>query len=178
VAKEYTKLLSTCTLSAGHAGEVAWIVKMLKKYQSRYEKVGKTMDIPWWFVGITHALEASFDFNSHLHNGDPLSARTVQVPKGRPKKWNPPNDWESSAVDALTYQGYAGQTDWSATRALYRFEGYNGWGYRPKGINSPYLWSFSTHYTKGKFTSDGHYDPNAVSKQCGAGVLMKQLGVA
>ena len=157
---------------------MAWIVKKLNQYRNRYEKVGDTMNIPWWFVGITHALEASFDFGSHLHNGDPLGKRTVQVPKGRPKVWNPPNDWESSAVDAMTYQGYAGQADWSATRALYRFEGYNGWGYRPKGINSPYLWSFSNHYTKGKYVADGKYDANAVSKQCGAGVLMKQLGVA
>ncbi len=48
-------------------------------------------------------------------------------------------------------------------------------GYRRKGIHSPYLWSFSNHYTKGKFTNDGVFDSNAVSKQCGAAVLLRRM---
>ncbi len=173
----YQKLFDTLAVRPDKKGEVAWHVKQLKASQARYEKVGGALGIPWWFVGITHALEASFNFKGHLHNGDPLSARTTHVPKGRPAKWNPPNDWESSAVDALTLHGYAKQKDWSIPRALYRFENFNGWGYRGKGINSPYLWSFCNHYSKGKYTSDGKYDPNAVSKQCGAAVMMKALGL-
>lgn len=129
-----------------------------------------------WFDNA-QALEGSFNFKGHLHNGDPLTARTAQVPKGRPKKWNPPSDWESSAVDALTMKGYASQTDWSLERALYRFESYNGWGYRGIDIGSPYLWSFSKHYTKGKYVKDGKYDPSAISKQCGATVMLKALGI-
>jgi hypothetical protein len=54
-------------------------------------------------------------------------------------------------------------------------ERYNGFGYRPKGIHSPYLWSFSNHYTKGKFTADGHFDGDAVSKQIGAAVLLRRM---
>ena len=34
---------------------------------------------------------------------------------------------------------------------LYRLEAYNGFGYRQYQINFPYLWSFATCYTKGKF---------------------------
>jgi lysozyme family protein len=97
------------------------------------------------------------------------------VPKGRPPVWNPPNDWLSSAVDALQFQKFTGLTDWSVARALYRWEAYNGWGYRRKGINTPYVWSFSNHYTKGKFVRDGVFDPNAVSKQCGTAVMLKAL---
>ncbi|MER9240906.1 DNA/RNA non-specific endonuclease [Mesorhizobium sp. M0633] len=174
---EYKALYQSCTVRPERKGEVTWYVKKLNDFRSRYEKVSSVLDIPWWFIGVTHALEGSFNFKGHLHNGDPLSARTVQVPKGRPKKWNPPNDWESSAVDALTMKGYASQTDWSVERALYRFEAYNGWGYRSRGINTPYLWSFSNHYTKGKYVKDGKYDPSAVSKQCGAAVMLKALGV-
>ncbi|CAN7217953.1 DNA/RNA non-specific endonuclease [Mesorhizobium sp. LjNodule214] len=174
----YQALYDSLTVRPDKKGEVAWYVKKLTLYRPRYEKVGAAIGIPWWFVGITHALEGSFNLNGHLHNGDPLGHRTVQVPKNRPVKWNPPNDWESSAVDALTYQGYAKQKDWSIPRALYRFEGYNGWGYRGGiGINTPYLWSFSNHYTRGKYTSDGHYDSSAVSKQCGAATMMIALGI-
>ena len=43
------------------------------------------------------------------------------------------------------------------------------------GINTPYLWSFSNHYTRGKFTSDGNWDSSAVSQQCGAGVILHDL---
>jgi lysozyme family protein len=175
--KEYSALYQSCAIRPEHKGEVAWYVKKLNDYRTRYEKVGGELGIPWWFVGITHALEGSFNFKGHLHNGDPLSARTVQVPKGRPKKWNPPNDWESSAVDALTMKGFATQTDWSIECALYRFEAYNGWGYRGRGVNTPYLWSYSKHYTKGKFVKDRKYDSSAVSKQCGAAVMLKALGV-
>ncbi|MBB2671536.1 UNVERIFIED_ORG: lysozyme family protein/DNA/RNA endonuclease G (NUC1)/V8-like Glu-specific endopeptidase [Rhizobium esperanzae] len=173
----YEKLFETCTIRPEKKGEVAWYVKKLTGFRPRYEKVGSALGIPWWFVGITHALEGSFNFKGHLHNGDPLTARTVQVPKGQPKKGNPPFTWETSAVDALTLKGFEGQSDWSVARSLYRFEGYNGWGYRGLGINSPYLWSYSNHHTKGKFVKDHKYDPNALSKQCGAAVMLKALGV-
>jgi len=38
-------------------------------------------------------------FKLHLHNGDPLTARTVNVPKGRPKTGQPPFAWGISAKD-------------------------------------------------------------------------------
>jgi lysozyme family protein len=35
--------------------------------------------------------------------------------------------------------------------------------------------SFSNLYSKGKFVQDGHFDPNAVSKQCGAALMLKAV---
>jgi hypothetical protein len=77
--------------------------------------------------------------------------------------------------------GFANQTDWSLPAVLYRLEAFNGYGYRnvKPPINSPYLWSFSNQYTKGKFVADHVYDANAVSDQCGSAVIlfrMKQNG--
>ena len=174
---EYDTLLAGCTIRPEHAGEVAWYVGRLHAYQARYVPVAAKLAMPWWFVGIVHALEASFNFNGHLHNGDPLSARTVHVPAGRPLVWNPPNDWESSAVDALTMMGYAGQPDWTPAHCLYRWEAYNGWGYRPLGVHSPYLWSYSGYYSAGKFGSDHKFEPGLVSKQCGAATMLKALAL-
>jgi hypothetical protein len=34
---------------------------------------------------------------------------------------------------------------------------------------------FSNHYTKGKFIKDNVYSPTAVSKQCGAAILLRRL---
>ena len=58
---------------------------------------------------------------------------------------------------------------------LYLLEKYNGFGYRNMGKATPYLWSFSNLYEKGKYVADGRFDPEAVSKQCGAGVMLKAL---
>ena len=58
---------------------------------------------------------------------------------------------------------------------LYRFEANNGMGYRKRSVATPYLWSFTNHYDKGKFVADGKYDAEAISKQVGAAVLLKEL---
>jgi lysozyme family protein len=143
--------------------------------KARYEAVSGPIAIPWWFVAAIHMLESSFNFETHLHNGDPLNRRTTRVPVGRPANGTPPFTWEASARDALTGHGLAGLTDWSLPRALHRWEMYNGWGYRNRGIASPYLWSMSSIYRRGKFIRDHVFDPDAVSQQCGAATLLKAL---
>lgn len=172
---EYVQLFATCTVQPERAALVAWHVHKLVSGQAAYQRVGARLGIPWHFVGIAHGLEASFRFDCHLHNGDPLTHRTVQYPPGRPPVWNPPTDWDSSAIDALTLEGFAHQQDWSLPRTLYRWEAYNGFGSRHHGIHTPYLWSFSNHYTAGKYVSDGKWDGHVVSKQCGAAVMLKAL---
>nr|MCU0729260.1 hypothetical protein [Sphingopyxis sp.] len=87
----------------------------------------------------------------------------------------PPSDWESSAIDALRLMNFAGQQDWSLARTLYRLEAYNGFGYRSRGVPTPYLWSYSTHYERGKFVADGRWNPQAQSQQCGAALMLRLL---
>ena len=48
-------------------------------------------------------------------------------------------------------------------------------GYRKRSVATPYLWSFTNHYDKGKFVADGKYDAEAISKQVGAAILLKEL---
>jgi lysozyme family protein len=120
-------------------------------------------------------METGFRFDRHLHNGDPLSAKTVRVPKGRPISGNPPFSWEVSAKDAMEKMGYDRETDWSLSHILYLLEKYNGFGYRIKGLRTPYLWSYSNLYSTGRYVADGVFDPNAVSKQCGAATMLKAL---
>jgi lysozyme family protein len=174
---EYVTLFNSCVISDAHRAQVTWYVNKLTDttYDKSYDSVEDAVCAPWYFVGIIHAMEASFNFDAHLHNGDPLDKKTVHVPAGRPAIWLPPSDWPSSAEDALTLEGYANQTDWSLARTLYRFEAYNGFGSRRKGINTPYLWAFSNHYTKGKYVADGKWNPDYVSTQCGAAVMLKAL---
>lgn len=143
---------------------------------ARYSTVQSAMGVPWWFIGVMHSLEGGLNFNTHLHNGDSLNARTHHQPKGRPPPPSqPPFQWEFSADDALRIEGLDHCTDWSIPGALYRLELFNGWGTHMHGVNSPYLWSFSSNYTNGKFVHDGPdgWDPNYVSDQVGAAVLLR-----
>lgn len=174
---EYQYLFDTCIIKPETYPEVDGYIKAILNGKLRYDAVAAAVNIPWYFIGLAHCMEGNCDFTTHLHNGDPLTARTVQVPKGRPLTGTPPFTWEFSAEDALLYEGLDKWTDWGIPGILYKLEGYNGYGYRSlqPPINSPYLWSYSNQYTKGKFVKDGVYSSNAVSKQCGAGVLLRRL---
>ncbi len=179
LSAEYGRMFASISVRPERARMADWHITMLRNARPRYEAVGESTGVPWYFIGIIHGLEASFNFRAHLHNGDfPLSMRTRQVPAGRPRVWLPPADWGSSARDALTLLGFTGQRDWSLERTLYRLEMYNGLGYRSYGVPTPYLWSFSNHYQSGKFVADGHWNAAAKSQQCGAAVMMKMLSDA
>lgn len=173
---EYRALYDSLRVRPERVSTVSWYLGRIHKGQARYESLGKELGIPWEFIAVTHTLEASNDFSKHLHNGDPLTARTVRVPAGYPRDLPPPYTFEQSARDAMKLKNYDRQKDWTVEAVLYRLEKYNGWGYRSKAIHTPYLWSFSNHYTKGKYVGDHNYDKNAVSKQVGAAVLLKELG--
>ena len=173
----YEGLFETCVINTGRIDDVNQLIARILPSQQRYQAVAGPLAIPWYFVALVHAMEASLNFNCHLHNGDPLTARTVNVPAGRPLNGRPPFTWEQSATDALRHMGIDHLADWSLPALLYRLEGYNGYGYRRlrPPINSPYLWSFSNHYTRGKFTCDYGFDPKAVSQQCGSAVILFQM---
>ena len=126
-------------------------------------------------VAALHSLEAGQRFTTHLHNGDPLTARTVHVPKNRPRSGQPPFTWEASAKDALA--DLKKVPEWTVPVMLFQFERYNGFGYRRRHpeVLSPYLWSFTSNYTRGKFVADGTFSSTAVSKQCGAVALLLRM---
>ena len=174
---EYSNLWAEMAIRRDKLSEVDSIVERIVRHKEAYRSVERLTRVPWFAIAIIHNLEAGGDFNSHLHNGDPLTARTVHVPAGRPRSGNPPFTWEESAVDALEYDGPTQVTVWSTEHLAYLFEGFNGWGYREyhPHVKSPYLWSFSNHYTKGKYVGDGQWSETAVSRQCGAMVLLKRL---
>jgi len=173
---EYQAWYDACEVRSEHAANVGYYVRKLGQGQALYERVAADLNgIPWMFIGIVHGMECGFNFNGHLHNGDPLTARTVQVPAGRPVAGAPPFTWAQSARDAMVYKGFHEVSDWSVPHMLYLLERYNGFGYRVRNLPTPYLWSFSNLYSKGKFVRDGQYDPDAVSKQCGAALMLKAV---
>src|SRR5262245_12465221 len=177
IAGEYVRIFDGAVPDASKSASIDKLATVLVSFRPTYEKIQTDLRIPWHFIGLIHCMESNFNFGTHLHNGDSLMHRTMNVPKGRPDAQvaDPPFAWTTSATDALTMKGFHTHTDWSLPAQLFRLEQYNGFGYRMRGRATPYLWSFSDRYTGGKFVKDGVFDPAATSKQCGAATLLKHL---
>lgn len=170
---EYVSFFNHMEIDPKWTEYVGLLGRRARANRARYEVVGSPLNIPWVWIAGTHLMESSFRFDRHLHNGDPLTRRTIRHPPGRPTTGSPPFTWEDSAADALRMKDLHRIPEWDLPRLLYEWERYNGWGYRSRDVATPYLWSFSSLYTRGKFVRDGVFDPNAVSAQCGAAVLLK-----
>jgi lysozyme family protein len=186
----YKDIFDVAKVKPNKLSEIKQIVDKIIKGRSVYEKISKSLtstntpqaaSIPWWFIGIVHMNESGGDFAKHLHNGDPLTARTFQVPANRPQRGQPPFTFPQSAIDAIQLMEKENSIwkrlggDWSIDAVLQRLEAYNGLGYKKKGVPNPYLWSYTDQYTKGKYIKDGVFDPNAISAQPGAAAIMKLL---
>jgi lysozyme family protein len=175
LAGEYLQQFDSCVSDPEKESLIRSHLQKIRAGEMRYRALGEKLAIPWQFIAIVHSLECGCDFKLHLHNGDSLKARTVNAPAGRPPTGEPPFTWEQSAEDALAMKRLVHQRDWGIASMLFRWEAFNGFGYRMRGLASPYLWSFSNVYTGGLFVADHVFDPQARSKQCGAAVLLKRL---
>jgi lysozyme family protein len=175
LAKEYSDLFNRCEIAPDKMAEVEGVVERILQSQTRYARVATQSGVPWYVIAVIHNMECGLSFAKHLHNGDSLERRTVNIPVGRPKTGKPPFAWEVSALDALEYDGLTRWNDWSIGGICYKLEDYNGWGYRAHKINSPYLWSYSNLYRSGKYVADNKWSDKAVSRQCGAAVILRGM---
>lgn len=170
---EYAHMWQHMDITPSRLTAVQNAAQRIANNKSRYAILEAQTGVPWYFIGLLHLRESNCDFNTHLHNGDPLSRRTYHVPANRPIRGQPPFTFEFSAIDALQQKGYDKITDWSVERMAYCLEKYNGWGYRYRGVPSAYLWASTDQYSKGKFVKDGVFNANVVDKQLGAMAVLK-----
>ncbi len=171
------KRWSAAQIRAERIKSVDTVIDRIMVNKARYEAVDLKTGVPWYIIAVLHNMEASGSFARHLHEGSPLTARTRYVPIGRPKTGNPPFTWEYSAIDALVYDNM-GTIKWALLDAtLYACERYNGTGYlryHPT-VPTPYLWSYTTIYNRGKYVSDGKWSSTAISEQVGCGAIWKRM---
>lgn len=141
--------------------------------QNRYQRIQAMTGVDWKFVACTHYRESDLNFQTQLGQGDPLNRVSVHVPKGR----GPFASFEDGAYDALVNTApYAARIhDWSLPGMLTVLEMYNGLGYAKRGVPSPYVWSGTDQYTRGKYVRDGVYDPSTVDRQLGVAGLVRLL---
>ncbi|RXT48938.1 peptidoglycan-binding protein [Bradyrhizobium betae] len=176
IKDEYERNWSNMKIRPSHADEANHAANTAIKSKDIYKQIEDKTDVPWWFVAILHSREASFNFNKYLGNGQPLNRMTTIVPKGH----GPFTSFAEGAVDALRHEGFIGARDWGVARTMFRLEQYNGFGYRGRGINSPYLWSGSNIYGPpeqrgGKFVGDGDFSSGEVDKQLGAATILRAM---
>ncbi|HMV65980.1 MAG TPA: peptidoglycan-binding protein [Myxococcota bacterium] len=142
--------------------------------RERYERVAAATGVPAELIAAIHFREGSGNFNTYLHNGQPLGQVTTVVPKGVYF-----TNWEDAAIDALRAKDSVRKdlkmtkdTQDLAAIATYA-ERYNGLGYHNKGRVSPYVYSGTDQYKSGKYVADGQFDPNAVDKQLGVMAMVR-----
>ena len=172
---EYLNLWAACVINAGIQPQIDEAVKRIKSHSETYTEAVNNTRIPWYCVGIMDEMECSCNQSQHIHNGDPLTAKTVQVPAGRPAIGEAPFTKLQSISDWITLKKWHQYHDWDVASILYRMELNNGFGYRRYRINTPYLWAGSNLYAAGKYVSDGSFSRSAISKQIGAALLLKQF---
>jgi lysozyme family protein len=154
---------------------VARYERTRERYQ-RIEDMRRAPSVPARVIFVLHGRESTWNFGKHLHEGSPLTGRTRWIPKGRPLRGSPPFAFEQSAEDALYLLKDMENWDWRAMGAtLQNIETYNGLGYQKyrKGNPSPYLWSGTTVYERGKYVADGRFSSIAVDKQLGCAAILK-----
>lgn len=171
----YASKYQFCKINPAHTTELKNIAQKIMLNKPRYDDVAGFTGLPWYGIAAIHSMEAGLNFETYLDNGDPLfdknghPIKTTHVPAGV----GPFDNWETAAVHAIgIVTGVKSIGD-----LLYWCEKYNGMGYAKRGVLSPYVWSYTNFYLKGKFVSDGVYDPSAVSDQPGVAAILKTLGV-
>lgn len=154
--------------------------KTIFKHKDRYQAVANhSRGMPYWFVGLIHHMEASFDFSTALHNGDRIigtGQKTTHVPAGR----GPFSTWEEGALDALKERLM--YTEWSVPSCFRRLESYNGMGYRgPAGqkttpkFASAYTFAGTQFFVKGRYIADHQFDPEKPETRPGCMAVLIKL---
>lgn len=149
----------------------------VKQHQAVYEKVQKDTGVPWQMVAVIHIREAGENdigrWTKCLHNGQPWNRKTTIVPRGL----GPWSSWHEAAVHAMKHEKLHLYKGWTPGSMLAALEPYNGYGYRNKGLRSPYIWASTNHQQRGKYVSDGVFNPNVMDTQVGCAAQLKYLGV-
>lgn len=178
VYDKHAKLLQDYDLDlADHQWSVNQFQANWERNRTRYEEVARRSGVPAKLVAAIHFRESSGDFGTYLHQGDPLGRPAVHWPTNIPIF----HVWEDAAVHALglkqSIQDDVGlQADSSDMAAMATYaEHYNGLGYHNRGRTSPYVWSGTDNYDRGKYVADGQFDPNTRDRQLGVVAMIRSL---
>lgn len=171
VKAEYEYRWQTCEIDPSMNNSAFYVVSHIKSNKSLYEAASALANgIPWYMIAAVHWREASGDFTKNLVNGESWRLVTTLVPKGL----GPWESWVAAAADALKPSQ---PFEVSIGGVFFALEAHNGLGYRiyHPDVPNPYIYSGTQFYSKGKYASDGKFDPELVDKQLGCMAILKAL---
>jgi lysozyme family protein len=172
---EYTNLLASMMIAPEREDELDARAKVIlaRAANEDYAAVAVATGVPKLWAVASFEREAGSDYRLSPAQGDPWDEVSRNVPRGR----GPFASWAAAAIDAYRLDGLdrVGAANWTWPRACYYGELFNGFGYRSHGVNTPYLWSWSNNYRRGKYIADGEWSPSTVDEQCGMIPLMVAL---
>lgn len=174
-------------LTDSQKNELETIKGIYLEHKDTYEDIAAEIlketgvSLPAEAICAIHYRESSCNFNTYLHNGQPLGQVTTIVPKGIYF-----DNFRDAAIDAIkgeldsTYTSkcneYNVKSDCSTMSSVLMFtERYNGFGYRNKGVASAYVYSGTTSYTGGMYVADGKFSSSTKDSRCGTAVIIKEL---
>lgn len=165
---EYSRLLARMVIT--RFDEVHATAVRLLKTRYHFDPVAAKTGVPAVWGMASFEREASSNFRLSPAQGDPWDRRSTHVPRGR----GPFKNWEEACIDAYKLDGLdkVDRAKWTWERACYEGELFNGFGYRNRGVNSPYLWAGSNNYRAGKYIADGVWSSTAVDQQLGIVPMM------
>lgn len=182
---EISEMIQRFRIKPEREAEFKRTAEGIVKDKEHYLDIERDSSVPYPLIGVLHERESSRRWDTYLGNGQKFTMRTTIEPKGR----GPFRNFKEGALDALEYDGLTKvhQPDdrwelgkfwgsWPIEKMIFKGEAYNGLGYWYKGVPSPYVWGGSNIQVRGKYVSDGNYDPTEWDTQPGIAPILWMIG--
>ena len=176
LATEYESWVAQVVPNPDRLAEIDAVARRLTRPEAleNFAAITDLFAIPQIIQATICEREDGCDFTKNPGQGDPLTHPSVHIPRGRPPLGAPPNDrfpvtWIYAASDAFTVcdKLNVNSAPWSMPYACFKWEFWNGGGYRAHGIRTPYVVGGTNLQQPGKYVADGVFDPNHMDSQLG-----------
>lgn len=168
---------ASLTLTAGQKSEIRVFQANWIANKAKYQAVAAKTGVPAELIAAIHYRESSLNFNTYLHQGDPLGKKAVNVPSNIPVF----HDWEEAAIHALNMKrgirdglSMTADTEDEVAMASYA-EAYNGLGYYNRGKASPYVYAGTDQYKGGMYVADHKFSNVAKDRRLGVLALTRSV---
>jgi lysozyme family protein len=175
----YVALTSAAVIEPSREHSLALACESLIKDKAIYQRVEQLTHVPAAALMALAEREMTGNLHCYLGNGQRLTMRTTIVPLNRGPWTDTPDGFVDGCLDALHLDGldqvYKDVGGWSLARFCYESEAWNGWGYRARGIPSPYVFGATTVQRPGKFIRDHVFSSTTIDPQLGTLALVEEI---
>lgn len=176
---EYARLVATARIRPEVEAVLEKACRRLLRDKDVYDEAFEKTGVPTAALMALAEREMTGNLHRYLGNGQVLTRRTTIVPIGRGPFPDTHEGFVAGCLDALRLDGLdkVAHTPegWTLPRFGYESEDWNGWGYRSRGIPTPYFVGGTTAQRSGKFIADHVFDPNHMDEQLGTLAIVEKL---